>query len=92
MPTRTRKGPKQNSRLVSYLMHHLQMFIASLGFLSRQPFSTLMTSAVIAIALALPAGLYIALDNASQLSAGWDGTTQISLFLKDNVNIKQVMF
>jgi len=89
MPAKSRKGPKQNSRMVSYLMHHLQMFIASLGVLSRQPFSTLMTSAVIAIALALPAGLYIALDNASQLSAGWDGTTQISLFLKDKVSIEQ---
>lgn len=89
MPAKSRKGPKQNSRMASYLMHHLQMFITSLGFLSRQPFSTLMTSAVIAIALALPAGLYIALDNASQLNAGWDGTTQISLFLKDKVSIEQ---
>jgi cell division transport system permease protein len=89
MPAKSRKGPKQNSRMLSYLMHHLQMFIASLGFLSRQPFSTLMTSAVIAIALALPAGLYIGLDNASQLSAGWDGTTQISLFLKDKVSLEQ---
>ncbi len=89
MSRRTRKGPKQNSKLVSYLMHHLQMFITSLGFLSRQPFSTLMTSAVIAIALALPAGLYIALDNASQLSEGWDGSTQISLFLKDKVDLAQ---
>ena len=89
MPAKSRKGPKQNSRMLSYLMHHLQMFIASLGFLSRQPFSTLMTSAVIAIALALPAGLYIGLDNASQLSAGWDGTTQISLFLKDKASLEQ---
>ena len=89
MSTRTHRSPKQNSRIGSYLMHHLQMFVTSLGYLSRQPFSTLMTSAVIAIALALPAGLYIALDNTSQLSAGWDGTTQISLFLKDNVSIEQ---
>lgn len=89
MRARSRRGPKQNSRIASYLMHHLQMFIASLGYLSRQPFSSLMTSAVIAIALALPAGLYIALDNASQLSADWDGTTQISLFLKNNVSLKQ---
>lgn len=88
MPPKQRKGPQKNSRLVSYLAHHLQMLIASLGYLSRQPFSTLMTSAVIAIALALPAGLYIALDNASQLSADWDGSTLISLFLKDGVNIK----
>lgn len=89
MPKKPRKGPKKNSKLVSYLLHHLQMLIASLGFLSRQPVSTLMTSAVIAIALALPAGLYIALDNASQLSDDWDGTTLISLFLKHDVRIKQ---
>ncbi len=90
MPKKQRKGPEKNSKLVSYLTHHLQMLIASLGYLSRQPVSTFMTSAVIAIALALPAGLYIALDNASQLSADWDGTTLISLFLKDDVNIKTV--
>jgi len=90
MPQKQRRGPKKNSKLLSYLTHHLQMLIASLGFLSRQPFSSLMTSAVIAIALALPAGLYIALDNASQLSADWDGTTLISLFIKDNINIKKV--
>jgi len=89
MPKKPRKGPKKNSKLVAYLLHHLQMLIASLGFLSRQPVSTLMTSAVIAIALALPAGLYIALDNASQLSDDWDGTTLISLFLKHDVSIKQ---
>ena len=88
-PAKQQKRSKQNSRLASYLRHHLQMLVASLGFLTRQPVSTLMTSAVIAIALALPAGLYIALDNASQLSADWDGSTLISLFLKDNVDLKQ---
>jgi cell division transport system permease protein len=88
-PHPARKGPQKNSKLVSYLSHHLQMFIASLGYLSRQPVSTLMTSAVIAIALALPAGLYVALDNISQLSAGWDSSTRISLFLKQDVDLKQ---
>jgi cell division transport system permease protein len=71
------------------MRHHLQMLVASLGYLTRQPVSSLMTSAVIAIALALPAGLYIALDNASQLSADWDGSTMISLFLKDTTDLKQ---
>ena len=89
MQQKSRKGPDRNSLLVSYLMHHLQMFIASLGYLSRQPVSTLMTSAVIAIALALPASLYIGLENAGQLSAGWDGSTQISLFLKHKTSLKQ---
>jgi len=89
MPARARKKPRKNSRLGSYLMHHLQMSITSIGYLSRHPFSTLMTSAVIAIALALPAGLYIAVDNASRLSDDWDGSTLISLFLKEDVSLKK---
>jgi cell division transport system permease protein len=89
MRQKSPRRPQKNSRLASYLTHHLQMFIASLGYLSRQPVSTLMTSAVIAIALALPAGLYVALDNVSELSAGWDDSTRISLFLKNNVDLKQ---
>jgi cell division transport system permease protein len=45
----------------------------------------MMTIAVIAIALALPVGMYIALTNIGQLSSGWDGSTQISLFLHTSV-------
>jgi len=84
-----RSGPKRKMRLAAYLIHHLRVFIASLGYLVRQPLATLMTSAVIAIALALPSGLYVALQNASALSAGWDGSTQISLFLKADVSEEQ---
>lgn len=46
----------------------------------------MMTTAVIAIALALPTGLYLGLNNVSGLSAGWDGSTQISLFLHTGVD------
>jgi cell division transport system permease protein len=41
---------------------------------------------VIGIALALPVGLNVALDNVSQVSAGWDSPAQISLFLQDDVS------
>lgn len=80
---------KHNSRTMAWLVHHLMVLVGSIGFLFRQPLSTLMTSAVIAIALALPAGLYIALSNASAVSAGWDGSTQISLYLKSGVDEEQ---
>ncbi len=69
-----------------HLLRHLQVFFYSLGQLSRTPLATLMTAAVIGIALALPAGLHVLLDNAQRLSGGWDGATQISLFLKKNVS------
>ncbi len=80
-----RRSPKKSSRLRSYFGHHLRVSLASLGRLYAQPIATLMTAAVIAIALALPVGLYIALANIGQVSTGWDGSTQISLFLHTNV-------
>ena len=75
-----RRGPLTALRV--YLLRHLQVFFYSLGVLSRSPFATLMTTAVIGIALALPSGLHVVLKNAQQLSGGWDGAAQISLFLK----------
>jgi len=79
----------QNSLFTAYLAHHLRVFIASLGHLSRAPMATLMTSAVIAIALALPSGMFVVLENVSGLSHSWDGSTQISLYLKKSVSTDQ---
>lgn len=78
--------PSRSSPLKAWLTHHLRTLIASLGFLWRNAVSSLMTMAVIAIALALPAGLYAMLDNLSRASVGWDDSAQISVFLKDSVS------
>ncbi len=80
-----RNSPYKKGRLRSYFGNHLRVSLASLGRLYAQPAATSMTAAVIAIALALPVGLYIALDNVGKLSSGWDGSTQISLFLHTHV-------
>ncbi len=80
-----RKGPQYNTLLTAYLIHHIRVLLSSLGHLTRHPLSTSMTMAVIAIALTLPAGLYLALNNISGLSAGWDSSTKISLFLHARV-------
>ena len=81
-----RSSSRSKNRIRSYLSHHLQVSLASLGRLYAQPVSSLMTSAVIAIALALPVGLYIALDNVGKLSSDWDDSAQISLFLHTTVS------
>jgi cell division transport system permease protein len=81
-----RSNPKKSNRLRAYFSHHLRVSLASLGRLYAQPIATLMTTTVIAIALALPVGLYIGLANIGQVSTGWDGSTQISLFLHTHVN------
>jgi len=80
-----RNAPRRKNRLRSYFGNHLRVSLASLGRLYAQPAATMMTAAVIAIALALPVGLYIALDNVGKLSSDWGGSTQISLFLHTSV-------
>lgn len=64
------------------LARHMQTALASLGRLSRNLIGSLMTIAVIGIALALPAGLHLLLSNFQVLSDNWDGSTSISVFLK----------
>ncbi|MCW8923914.1 MAG: permease-like cell division protein FtsX [Gammaproteobacteria bacterium] len=84
-----RKGPQHKTLITAYFIHHIRVLLGSLGHLTRQPLSSMMTMAVIAIALTLPAGLYLALNNISGLSAGWDSSTKISLFLHANVDSKK---
>jgi cell division transport system permease protein len=69
-------------RLQAWLTRHLQTFFYTLGLLSRAPLASLLTAAVIGVALALPAALYVLLDNARDATRGWDGSNTISLFLK----------
>lgn len=72
----------RNAPVKAWMIHHIRTLIGSLGFLSRNGLSSFMTMAVIAIALALPTGMYVALNNISSISVGWDNSAQISLFLK----------
>ncbi|MEW8014857.1 MAG: permease-like cell division protein FtsX [Candidatus Sedimenticola endophacoides] len=76
-------------RLDTWLLRHLQVALASLGHLTRAPFSTLMTAAVIGIALALPTGLSLLLGNLQQLSGHWDGAASISLFLTEKSTLEK---
>jgi cell division transport system permease protein len=75
---------QMHSKLTSWLIRHSQALFASLGQMWRAPLANLMTIMVIAIALALPAGLYILLQNVNIASQDWHQTAQISLFLKQD--------
>jgi len=73
-------------RFASYRLHHQQVAKDSLRRLLQNPLSTLATWLVIGIALALPGGLYIALNNLEQVSAGWGESTQLSLYLRTSTS------
>jgi len=68
-------------RLRSYLLHHRSSLFGSFGRLLSTPMQTLMTSLVVAIALALPATLLVALGNIQSLGDSWDASPKISVFL-----------
>jgi cell division transport system permease protein len=69
-----------------WLQRHAQVALASLGRLFRNSLSSTMTCAVIGIALALPIGLHVILNNLQTLSGGWDSGASISLFLKQSIS------
>lgn len=73
----------------NWAMRHVQVCLSMLGRLYRQPLSTLMTAGVIGIALALPAGLSVLIDNTRTLSGSWEGTARISVFLQRNTSENQ---
>lgn len=73
-------------RYNAWLQHHRLSAADSMQRVLDNPVSSAMTWLVIGIALALPTGLNVALDNVSQLSANWDSPAQISLFLQDGIS------
>lgn len=77
--------------MINYLLRHIQVFLATLGQMTRAPLASLLTLTVIGITLALPSGLYVMLDNLQRLSAGWDRSAQVSLFLKRDVSEGQAL-
>jgi cell division transport system permease protein len=68
--------------LVRYASLHAQNALASLGRLVRQPVATTMTVLVIAIAIALPAGLRVLVGNAATMSAAWERAADFTVYLK----------
>jgi cell division transport system permease protein len=53
--------------------------------LARQPFATALTVLVIGIALALPAGLRVLVNNAGAVSASWQSAADFTVYLKLDV-------
>ena len=70
--------------------HHLYSFVASLGRFFRKPWSTLLTIGVMAVALALPLGLWVVLGNVQRFAGEVQASRQISVFLKDGTDAARV--
>jgi cell division transport system permease protein len=86
---RVRRTVPAQGRIGTWLDHHLYSFVASLGRVARRPWSTLLTIGVMAIALALPLGLWLVLGNVARFSGDVQRSREISVFLKTDIDAAQ---
>lgn len=80
------KAPRPRSRVGAWLDHHAYSFVASIGRMLGKPWATLLTVGVMAVALALPLGLWGALANVERLAGNVRESRQVSVFLKASVD------
>jgi FtsX extracellular domain len=76
---------KPRSRIAAWFDHHVHSVAASLGRMLHKPWATLLTVGVMAVALALPLGLALVLDNVARLGGTVERAREASLFLKPDV-------
>ncbi|MGH8077018.1 MAG: permease-like cell division protein FtsX [Lysobacter sp.] len=65
--------------------HHVYSLVASFGRLLRKPWATALTIGVMAVAIALPVGLWAALANIERFAGDVQQARQISVFLKPEI-------
>ncbi|MEP6633371.1 MAG: permease-like cell division protein FtsX [Luteimonas sp.] len=96
MPDRDRPAPsgehaqrakRKPSRIGTWFDHHLYSLTASLGRVLRKPWATALTIGVMAVALALPLGLWMVLGNVVRLSGNVEQSREISVFLKQDIDV-----
>ena len=72
-----------------WIAQHTRAMLVSIGQLSKNPIGNMFSVAVIGITLALPAGLHLIINNATQILENWEGNIQIAVYLKPQVNETQ---
>ncbi len=69
-----------------YFGLHRDNFVGAVRRLAGQPFASILTILVIATALALPAGLRVAVNNADAVSDSWQSAADFTVYLKLDVS------
>ena len=77
------------ARWDAWIADHQRVARESLQRLLREPLNTAMTFLVIGIALALPVALSVALGNFQAVAARWQNPSQISLYLRQAVDLPE---
>jgi cell division transport system permease protein len=75
-------GPDFSALLHAWLEAHRSSVLDSVRRLGKQPIGSFFTCLVMAIALSLPMGLSLLLNNVERLGGSWQRAAQISLYLE----------
>ena len=74
----------------AYFARHAQTLLGSLGRIVNQPFATLMTMGVVAVALALPLLLSLFLSNMSTATGNWNNAFDLSVYMNKKASAARV--
>ena len=77
-------------RIKAALGHHSHTFQDSLKRFIKDPLQTLLTSLVIAIALSLPASLFLVVENAQQFENSFDSFSKITVYIDASASNKKI--
>ena len=79
-------GPDFRTLFNAWVESHRASVVDSLRRLGKQPIGSFFTCLVMAVALSLPMGLSLLLNNVERLGGSWQRAAQISLYLKLDVS------
>lgn len=75
--------------MIGWLRHHKHAFLAALRRLGAQPFTTLLTTLAMGVAISLPSGLYLGLVNLARVAGDLPAQPEISVFLGAGASAEQ---
>ncbi len=78
--------------LRTYIAHHRHALLHGFRQLTKNPFASLLTIAVLSITLVLPTGLLVILGNAQQYTQVWQTGTNVSVYMQPQATNTQVSF
>ncbi len=78
--------PAHHSAPAAWLDHHVYSVVASLGRFLGKPWASALTVGVMAVALALPLGLWLVLGNVARFSGQVQQSREVSVFLRADVD------
>lgn len=78
-----------HSALGTWVDHHVYSLVASVGRLLRKPWASALTIGVMAVALALPLGLWVALDNVERFAGDVQEAREVSVYLTPDTDVQR---